>query len=499
MRRQRGFNLIEMLIGLVISMMGLAAVSAVMMTFSKHRTAITQTLATQDNGVMALYRLERDISQAGYGLRPAGCTTVVDGANSFVPYPVVIGDGGAGSSDTLTIQGTNPASGIPGTELSVSGGNTMTSNQYNVRSSVGFSVNDRVVATTFMPTCTMTTVTSVTATAIGFTPALSATPAPGYLAYFGAAGEYFNRRYAVGATALTVADYPAYAANNLVDDIVFLKAQYGMADTATTTVVTSWVSGATALTASNVGRVIAIRVGVVARSAEREKEVIDQPNPLPVFPESARYRNRCGDLHDSRYTFALSGLLHHHSAEKRHMDTLNTCRRPSRQQGFVIILTLVILVIITLSAVAMISSLRGGISASGNIAFRQAATRAADVAVDGAFQWVQTQNGGRDGAEQRHRPADAAAAAATPRYYATMAAADSGCKKTEPPETSRPSSIASAIPSMVATASPVPPSWRPGRRVRPVYVVHPSHGEYRRCRLSDRRLPGAVDHRRRGQ
>ncbi|KAF0164695.1 MAG: hypothetical protein FD157_1859 [Rhodocyclaceae bacterium] len=288
MRRQRGFSLIEMLIGLTISLMGLAAVSSMMMTFSKKRAAITQTMATQDNGVMALYRLERDISQAGYGLAPLqGCATVTDGATSFVPYPVIIGDGGTGVSDTITVKGTNPASGIPGTELSVSGGNTMTTGQYNVRSSVGFSVGDKVVATTLIPACTLTTVTSVSATAIGYTPALTASSLPGYLVYFGAAGEFFSRSYAVGTTAMTVADYPAYVTNNLVDDIVFLKAQYGLSDTVATNVVTSWVSGSTALTSANVGRVIAIRVGVVARSSARENEVIDQPNPLPVFPEMA--------------------------------------------------------------------------------------------------------------------------------------------------------------------------------------------------------------------
>lgn len=293
MRRQRGFNLIELLIGLSISLMGLAAVSAVMMTFSQKRGAITQTLATQDNGVMALYRLERDISQAGYGLAPLqGCTAVVDRTYSFLPYPVIIGDGGTGASDTITVQGTNPASGAPGTELTVSGGGTMTTGQYNVRSSVGFSVNDKVVATNFVPTCTMTTVTSVSATAIGYTPALAASSAAGYLAYFGTSAgassdpsEFFSRRYAVGTTAMTVADYPAYTTNNLVDDIVFLKAQYGLADTTASTTVTSWASGATALTSANVGRVIALRVGVVARSSARENEVIDQPNPLPVFPE----------------------------------------------------------------------------------------------------------------------------------------------------------------------------------------------------------------------
>lgn len=290
MRRQRGFNLIELLIGLAISLMGLAAVSGVMMTFSKKRTAITQTMATQDNGVMALYRLERDISQAGYGLAPLqACTSVVDGANSFVPYGVIITDGGAGVSDTITVQGTNPASGVPGTELTASGGNTMSSSAYYVRSAVGFSVNDRVVATNFIPTCTMTTVTAintgVTPNTISFTPALSADSAAGYLVYFGAAGEFFSRRYSISTATMTVGDYPLYTASPLVDDIVFLKAQYGLADTTSSTVVTRWVSGATALTSANVGRVVAIRVGVVARSAARENETIEQPNTLVVFQE----------------------------------------------------------------------------------------------------------------------------------------------------------------------------------------------------------------------
>jgi type IV pilus assembly protein PilW len=297
MRRQRGFNLMELLIGLTISLMGLAAVSSMMVTFSKKRGAITQTMATQDNGVMALYRLERDISQAGYGLAPLqGCNTVVDGVNSFVPYPIVIADGGSGVSDSILVQGTNPASGIPGTELTVVSGNTMTTNAYNVRSTTGFSVNDKVVTTNFIPTCTMTTVTAlggvVGAATVSYTPALAASSAAGYLVFFGASSagvltEFFSRTYAIGTNALTVGDYPTYTANNLVDDIVFLKAQYGMTDSNTSTTVTRWVSGATALSGATVGRVIAIRIGVVARSSARENEVIEQPNPLPIFPELA--------------------------------------------------------------------------------------------------------------------------------------------------------------------------------------------------------------------
>jgi type IV pilus assembly protein PilW len=281
--RQRGFNMIELLIGLTLSLLGLAAVGTMMATFSTKRAGIVQTMAAQDNGVMALYRLERDIGQAGYGMMPlVNCAAITFDTNpTFVPYPVVITDGGT-ASDNITVLGTNPASGVPGTELDITSGTSMTGNQYNVRSSVGFAVNDIVAATN---TCTMTTVTSVSATAIGYTPALSSSTSTGYLVYFGAAGEFFNRNYAIGSTAMTVADYPAWSTNNLVDNIVFMKAQYGLSSSTTSTTVTSWVNGATALTSANVARVIAIRVGVVARSQARENEAIDQAATITLLPQ----------------------------------------------------------------------------------------------------------------------------------------------------------------------------------------------------------------------
>lgn len=289
MRRQRGFNLIELLIGLTISLMGLAAVSQVMMTFSKKRNAITQTMAAQDNGVMALYRMEKEISQAGYGLMAVTglptlqtCATITDGANSFSPVPVQIVDNGAGNSDEIRLVYAYTTSGLPGTELNASGGYTMTSTQYNVRANVGFSVGDKVVATN---NCIVTTVNSVASQlAIGFNPAQTASTNSGYVANLGPNG-IVGRHFAVTSGALTMGEYPAYTANNLVDEIVYLKAQYGLAANSTATVVSSWVSGSTAINSGNVARLIAVRVGVVARSALRENETIDQPNPLPLLPE----------------------------------------------------------------------------------------------------------------------------------------------------------------------------------------------------------------------
>ncbi len=56
--------------------------------------------------------------------------------------------------------------------------------------------------------------------------------------------------------------------------------------------VTSWVSGATALTGNSCSGaavhpacVVAVRIGVVARSSQSAKETVDQPNPLTVLPQ----------------------------------------------------------------------------------------------------------------------------------------------------------------------------------------------------------------------
>ena len=61
-----------------------------------------------------------------------------------------------------------------------------------------------------------------------------------------------------------------------------------------------------------------------------------------------------------------------------------------REQGFALIFTLIILVVMVLSALGLMMITRGGITTAGNVAFRQAAVKVADVAAEDAFQWVLT-------------------------------------------------------------------------------------------------------------
>ncbi len=287
MRHQRGFNLVELLVGMAISLMGLAAVGTMMMTFSQKRASITQSLAAQDNGVMALYRIERDISQAGYGLMGLqGCASITNGASTLMPYPVAIVTDNLNPStvsDSITVQygGGGTGSGVPAAELnSIAAADT-----YNVKSSAGFALGEYVIATTDCVLRQVSVAPVVGAGVIKFSPTtLASVGSKGYLSDLG--NVFVSRQYQVSTAnnALQVSEMGA-AANNLVDEIIFLKAQYGLAGSVTGTTVSSWADGTNfTIAGTNSKQIIAVRVGVVARSALRESAAIEQPAALTVLP-----------------------------------------------------------------------------------------------------------------------------------------------------------------------------------------------------------------------
>lgn len=63
------------------------------------------------------------------------------------------------------------------------------------------------------------------------------------------------------------------------------------------------------------------------------------------------------------------------------------------QHGFVLFMTLVTLVLLTISGLAMMRAMESGLSAAGNIAFRQAASRVADTAIEDALAWLVSNSG----------------------------------------------------------------------------------------------------------
>lgn len=63
-----------------------------------------------------------------------------------------------------------------------------------------------------------------------------------------------------------------------------------------------------------------------------------------------------------------------------------------QQKGFALFMAMMMLVLISIAAVAMFNTSSSGVVSSGNIAFRQAASKAAEVAVEDARTWLSGQS-----------------------------------------------------------------------------------------------------------
>jgi type IV pilus assembly protein PilW len=326
---QLGFTLIELMIGLVIGLVGLMAVSQIMLSFNKQRNSINQTMATQNNGVMALYLLERDISQAGYGMMGLNCdrinyayngtgyynspystsTLPGNGNVALTTLPVRIIDGGT-ASDTIEVQYGRSTSGMPGTTLTAAQGSY--SDSYAVAASTGFAVGDMFVANA-NSICTLAKVgAATTATLISHLasewPDYNVSASPGGTGWNAVSagdltatpkaslanlGAFISRRFTISGSTLAMSELPTLnptttTPSSLVDDIIFVKAQYGYANSTTSTAVASWTAGdnpaTTAYSSTQGQRIIAIRIGVVARSPLMERDAIDASTTLSVLP-----------------------------------------------------------------------------------------------------------------------------------------------------------------------------------------------------------------------
>lgn len=357
----RGFTLIELLIGVALSLIGLAAVGQIMLTFNQQRATITHTQSTQNNGVMALYRLEKDIAQAGYGMMnlqncdrihyvsggvgnyesPYGTTDLPGSSNvALTTLPVRIIDGGVDAggdlrSDTIEVQYGSSTSGAPAIPITAAQAGGYSSS-YSTASSLGLVSGDLFVANVDN-LCTLAAVTNTnpvvtpiehavgdpynTATApggSGWNTVVAGSLVAANPPFIANLGAFVSRRYTVagsGATsALNVAELPAFAANTLVDDIVLVKAQYGLAADANGQTVTGWASGTTAITNVNTARVIAVRVGVVARSPIYEKNDVNAPTTLTVLPAISSGGATIGlpvtwDVPDTHYRYRAFSVI----------------------------------------------------------------------------------------------------------------------------------------------------------------------------------------------
>ncbi|MFC4160653.1 PilW family protein [Chitinimonas lacunae] len=189
-QRQAGFSMIELLVGLGISLIGMLVIYHVLTVTQGYRRTSTEVGAAQETGAVSLYYIERDLRRSGYGLqgllwqepdqgamlsaaamllpRAYGCTVQARDSKrssfNFRMAPALIQDGGVDANgsarpDQLTILfGSARAHAFPPTlSANVAAGN----NPLRISNAMGLDNRDLIIVadlTTNTPSCELTQV-----------------------------------------------------------------------------------------------------------------------------------------------------------------------------------------------------------------------------------------------------------------------------------------------------------------------------------------------------
>lgn len=292
-RSESGFSLMEIMVAMVIGMLGILIIMQTFLLFEGQKRTTTGTADAQENALMALFTMERDLRMAGLGLVGLGCTTInaynankTPATYSFNAWPVTIaqGDPAAGTDRITLVYSASAFGNIPTT---IATAMPSESAILNVNNGDGFVQNDLVLISEPPKPCSIVQASQdgqKTGTDWNLQhnpswpynpPAGAIFPVGGYGA--GATltnmGSMVNHDYFVQNNTLMMLDVnlPAGAANPLalVNGIVAIRAQYGR-DTNADGFVDVYDNTAP-LSATNV---VAIRLAVVARSGQFEKDTV---------------------------------------------------------------------------------------------------------------------------------------------------------------------------------------------------------------------------------
>lgn len=302
LQRQAGLSLVELMVGLVIGLLATLVIMQVFTTFEGQRRATTGTADAQTNGSVALMNIQRDLQSAGFGLSfpmadkenhlfrcdpiPAAYDPDDDpGTDNNVefPFPIQIQNGAADSSDILVVRtSTKP---IGAVSIRITDASSV--NNVSVMRNVGCMLDD-IVLLSQGASCALTRVVDPDGTVddvfhIGLDgDGLVAGTSPlvnnARLTCIGkwlpeVDRELVESRYEVVGNQLLRNGEP------IVDEIVSLQAQYGVAASADSNQVTQWVDAIAPWNAPTVdqrNRIRAVRVAVVARNGKREQEIVTE-------------------------------------------------------------------------------------------------------------------------------------------------------------------------------------------------------------------------------
>lgn len=302
LKRFTGFSLVEIMVAMVIGMFGIIVMMQVFALSEERKRATTGGGDAMTEGVMALYALQRDVRMAGYGIgdvKVLGCNVVLRaGVTLNATAPVTVNHasitGQDANTDTLLVVYGNSNGSPQGDSITAAG--TII---YGVQTPSSFVADDRVIAAPQVrpAPCTLTLNTVAAGASVTVTTSVPMSIAD-TLFNLGQAPKAVA--YAIRSGNLTACDYMVNdcgnPANNgsgaiwvpIANNIVSLRAQYGR-DTALVGTMDGIVDvydqatpdpTVTPNTACGWARISAIRLALVARSAQFEKTAVTTAAPV---------------------------------------------------------------------------------------------------------------------------------------------------------------------------------------------------------------------------
>lgn len=301
--RMHGLSLVDLMVGLAIGMIATLVILNVMVMFDARRRATAGSSDAQTNAVFATSLLSRELRIAGHGLGPPsglGCIVHRAAASAadqrFLLAPAIVIKGSKGMPDQLTVLAAGEQALPPSRLISPY---TINNGELTVDSTLGIVAGSQLLLQSAgSPDCALMTVASVATGAYTVQAAAANGLLPG--AVFGTdspvvnVGTLAHRRYSVDANQrLTAESFDTasgtWLASTLAEGVVNLQLQYGFdarAGAQTTPQVTYWSDSLIDAdgngTAGNAGdwqRMLAVRMAVVTRSAQRKDEACDAQAP----------------------------------------------------------------------------------------------------------------------------------------------------------------------------------------------------------------------------
>ncbi len=311
--RQRGFTLIELMVGVLIALVATLVIAQTLVFAEAQKRTTTSGADAQLNGALALYTLQRDLQSAGYGLsnmaQTLGCE--IRASRNGVAFtwslvPLLITAGANGAPDRVEVMGSDKLNySVP---VLIIQDHPQQAANFFVNSALGIVDGDMMLAVpeTWDAThwCSVFRVTNLNAGAgagLGNNQVLHNSgnadngwnqpggqtifPADGYPSgsLLVNLGRFVDRIYSVSAVqalqlrTFNTADGTS-TTQELFPHIVQLQAFYGK-DTNADGVVDTY-DKITPATQAAWAQVLTVRIAVVARSTQFERENVTAANPL---------------------------------------------------------------------------------------------------------------------------------------------------------------------------------------------------------------------------